>query len=112
MLVAHALLALNQEIHSEKSDQFAIIKKMAARSILESIVPLILKIGTRSVHVGSLSEVKPRHFKLRLYIAKHCDHGEIVLGKIIITFTITLLNCTKYKYKYRFLNMCDWSRFK
>ena len=45
MLVAHALLALNQEIHSEKSGQFTIIKKMAARSILESIVPLILKTG-------------------------------------------------------------------
>ena len=33
-----------------------------------------LKIGTRGVHVGSLSEVRARHFKLRLYVAKHCDH--------------------------------------
>ena len=34
----------------------------------------IQKIGTRSVHVGSLSKLRARHFKLKLYVAKHCDH--------------------------------------
>ena len=36
----------------------------------------ILKIGTRSVHVGSLSKLRARHFKLKLYVAKHCDHDK------------------------------------
>ena len=33
-----------------------------------------VKIGTPGVHVGSLSEVRARHFKLRLCVAKRCDH--------------------------------------
>ena len=51
------------------------------------------KIGTRSVHVGSLSEVRARHFKLRLCVAKHCDH---VKHAAITLFRRLCSNCQCY----------------
>ena len=47
---------------------------MYARKLAVPFLLNLIKIGTRSVHVGSLRKSKPRHSKLQLYIAKHCDY--------------------------------------